>query len=203
MYYHTSNACGWSADSRIRQWRRLNGFRTLALPSWITFREHFSFALTVKEYCNYIIWNEFWSQAGAWGSPLSKYLIKWSIWFVISPDSVLCASTSATTTGTDSECRSPLLFTKTVVEFLSEAAASYHHSSLKNFFSIRKTPHYLWELEGYLNSLGAIQTVPSKSPRTIQDLIGATWAVLVQLGPQCLQGCGGKLSWYCGWKAGL
>ena len=28
---------------------------------------------------------------------------------------------------------------------------------------IRKTPHYLWELEGYLKSLGAIQTVPSKS----------------------------------------
>ena len=39
---------------------------------------------------------------------------------------------------------------------------------------IRKTPRYLQELEAYLNSLGAIQTVPSKSPRTIQDLIGAT-----------------------------
>ena len=51
MYYHTSNACGWSADSRIRQWRRLNGFRTLALPSWITFREHSSFSLTVEDYC--------------------------------------------------------------------------------------------------------------------------------------------------------
>ena len=59
----------------------------------------------------------------------------------------------------------------------------------------------LWELEGYyLHSLGAFQTVPSKSPRTIHDLIGATCTILVPRGHRDLKkrpdvdfGC--KLGW--------
>ena len=40
-----------------------------------------------------------------------------------------------------------------------------------NSVCISKTPLYLWVLDVYLNSLGAIQADPSKSPRFIQDSV--------------------------------